>query len=140
MTDTEKVLLYSKVLSAFGIDAQVFMVMEETGELLSALAKAKRGRVTSAEIITELADVSIMMEQMAVYFGLDEFREEKERKLQRLKERLEKHLDAERPTERPTCRTCRFYENDCPYIRGKLSPYPSRSCKSYMAIPETMTA
>lgn len=140
MTDTEKVLLYSKVLSAFGIDAQVFMVMEETGELLSALAKANRGRVTSAEIITELADVSIMMEQMAVYFGLDEFRAEKERKLQRLKERLEKHLDAERPTEGPTCRTCRFYENDCPYIRGKLSPYPSRACKSYMARPETMTA
>ena len=89
MTDTEKVLLYSKVLSAFGVEAQVFMVMEETGELLSALAKANRGRVTSAEIITELADVSIMMEQMAVYFGLDEFRAEKERKLQRLKERLE---------------------------------------------------
>ncbi len=91
MTDTEKVLLYSKVLSAFGVEAQFFMVMEETGEMLSALAKANRGRVSKMEVITELADVSIMMEQMAVYFGLDEFREEKERKLQRLKDRLDRH-------------------------------------------------
>jgi NTP pyrophosphatase (non-canonical NTP hydrolase) len=95
MTDTEKVLLYAEALDNWGIEAQVAMVMEETGEMLSALAKARRGRVTKDEIITELADVSIMMEQMAVYFGLDEFREEKERKLLRLKERLkewkEKH-------------------------------------------------
>lgn len=95
MTDTEKVLLYTDALDTWGIEAQVAMVMEETGEMLSALAKARRGRVTKEEIITELVDVSIMMEQMAVYFDLDEFREEKERKLSRLKERLkewkEKH-------------------------------------------------
>ena len=95
MTDTEKVLLYTDALDSWGIEAQVAMVMEETGEMLSALAKARRGRVTKEEIITELVDVSIMMEQMAVYFDLDEFREEKERKLSRLKERLkewkEKH-------------------------------------------------
>lgn len=95
MTDTEKVLLYTDALDTWGIEAQVAMVMEETGEMLSALAKARRGRVTKEEIITELVDVSIMMEQMAVYFDLDEFREEKEHKLSRLKERLkewkEKH-------------------------------------------------
>lgn len=88
MTDTEKVLLYTDALDSWGIEAQVAMVMEETGEMLSALAKARRGRVTKDEIITELVDVSIMMEQMAVYFGLDEFRDEKGRKLSRLKERL----------------------------------------------------
>ena len=88
MTDTERVVLYSKVLDAWGIEAQVSMVMEETGEMLAALGKARRGRVTKEEVITELADVSIMMEQMAVFFGLDEFREEKERKLKRLQNRL----------------------------------------------------
>ena len=93
MTDTEKVLLYTDALDSWGIEAQVAMVMEETGEMLSALAKARRGRVTKDEIITELVDVSIMMEQMAVYFGLDEFREEKERKLSRLKERLKEWKD-----------------------------------------------
>lgn len=92
MTDTEKVILYSKVIKAWGIESQIDMVMEETGELLSALGKIKRGRVTNKEVITELADVSIMVEQMAVYFDLDSFREEKERKLTRLKERLEKYM------------------------------------------------
>jgi len=89
MTDTEKVILYDRVLNAWGVNSQVDMVMEEAGEMLAAIGKGKRGRVSREEIITELADVSIMMEQMAVYFGLDEFREEKDRKLLRLKDRLE---------------------------------------------------
>lgn len=31
----------------------------------------------------------------------------------------------------PTCKTCGFYENNCPFIRGKFVPYPSRVCKDY---------
>ena len=84
--------MFKVVLETWGIGNQVFMVMEETGEMLNALAKANRGRVTKEEVITELADVSIMMEQMAVHFGYEEFKSEKERKLNRLKERLEKSL------------------------------------------------
>jgi NTP pyrophosphatase (non-canonical NTP hydrolase) len=72
------------------------MVMEESGEMLNALGKANRGRVTKEDVITELVDVSIMMEQMAVHFGYDEFKTEKERKLKRLKERLEKHKKKEK--------------------------------------------
>jgi NTP pyrophosphatase (non-canonical NTP hydrolase) len=64
--------------------------MEETGELLAALGKFDRNRVGEADVITELADVSIMVEQMAVVFGMDDFKKEKERKLTRLKERLDK--------------------------------------------------
>ena len=92
MNEEEKVELFKVVLETWGIGNQVFMVMEETGEMLNALAKANRGRVTKEEVITELADVSIMMEQMAVHFGYEEFKAEKERKLNRLKERLEKSL------------------------------------------------
>lgn len=66
------------------------MVHEEIGELLSALGKIYRGRVTTKDVITELADVSIMIEQMAVYFGLDEFKAEKEYKLRRLAKRYKK--------------------------------------------------
>ena len=80
--------LYKKAIETWGIEAQVFMVMEETGEMLNALAKANRGRSTKEEIITELADVSIMMEQMAYYFGYTEFEEEKKKKLKRLDRRL----------------------------------------------------
>ena len=89
MKEEEKIELFREVIKAWGIENQVFMVMEESGEMLNALAKANRGRVTKEDVITELADVSIMMEQMAVHFGYDEFKAEKERKLNRLRERLE---------------------------------------------------
>lgn len=90
MTDTEKVLLYSRVLETWGYPAQENMLMEETGELLSAIGKFDRGRVEAKEVITELADVSIMVEQMAVHFGLEEFMQEKEFKLRRLNGRVKR--------------------------------------------------
>ena len=30
-----------------------------------------------------------------------------------------------------TCKTCGFYENNCPFIRDKFIPYPNRVCKDY---------
>jgi NTP pyrophosphatase (non-canonical NTP hydrolase) len=68
------------------------MLVEECGELLNAIAKSKRDRAGKDEIITELADVSIIVEQMVFFYGEDDFKKEKERKLLRLKKRLEKHL------------------------------------------------
>ena len=65
------------------------MVFEEIGELLSAMAKENRGRSSKEDIITELADVSIMCEQMAVNYGWREYCKEKSRKLKRLKKRLD---------------------------------------------------
>ena len=86
----EKRELYQKVLARWSRH-QVMMAIEETGEMLNALAKFDRGRCDEDEVITELADVSIMMEQMAEMFGYEKFEAEKDRKLNRLKERLEKH-------------------------------------------------
>ena len=88
MKREERIKLYQSAIESWSLDKQILMVMEESGEMLHALAKHSRGRSTNQEIITELADVWILMEQMAVAFGWDEFQEEKERKLQRLKERL----------------------------------------------------
>lgn len=45
-----------------------------------------------ADILTELADVHIMVEQMAYFFGWEEFEAEKKRKLARLEERLNKYI------------------------------------------------
>ena len=83
--------LYTKAIDTWGQLPQVNMVFEECGELTTALARYLRGRANEEEVITEVADVAIMMEQMAVLFGKEQFEQEKERKLQRLKERLEKH-------------------------------------------------
>ena len=88
MKAEERRSLYEKAIKKWGINDQVFMVFEECAELINALAKAKRHRIPKKDIITELADVAIMVEQMAYYFGEVEFRKEKERKLERLKVKL----------------------------------------------------
>lgn len=65
------------------------MLDEEIGELLAAVHKSKRNRVTDKDVITELADVSIMVEQMSILFGgYEEFVKEKNYKLERLEKRL----------------------------------------------------
>ena len=68
------------------------MVFEEIGELITALARDRRGRVTKEEIITELADVTIMCEQVATILGYDDYEKELDRKLVRLRdEKLAKY-------------------------------------------------
>lgn len=80
--------LYFKAIEQYGIVAQEWMLVEECGEMLNAFAKLRRGRASKKDVITELADVHIMVEQMACFFGLEEFKAEKVRKLARLEERL----------------------------------------------------
>ena len=91
MEKMEKINLFEKALDKWGTEAQFKMLVEEIGELFSALGKFDRNRASEEEVITEIADASIMVEQMATLFGYDRFEAEKERKLQRLKERLEKY-------------------------------------------------
>ena len=88
MTEEERKDLYKRAIDTWGEEAQKFMVMEETGEMLNALAKTRRNRSTAQEVITELVDVWILMEQMAIIYGYDEFVEEKERKLKKLLDKL----------------------------------------------------
>jgi NTP pyrophosphatase (non-canonical NTP hydrolase) len=90
MEKEKRIELYQKALSKWGVLAQQKMLMEEVGELFSAIGKFDRMRVEEKDVITELADVSIMVEQMATLFGYEAFEKEKEYKLNRLKERLEK--------------------------------------------------
>ena len=89
MTENEK-SLYDKAIKKWGVDSQVHMAYEEMGELLSVLNKLLRKRVTVDDVITEIADVQIMTEQLALIFGQDKVSVEKERKLKRLEERLNK--------------------------------------------------
>lgn len=52
-------------------------------ELTNAICKFRRGRVGNDDIITEIADVIIMCEQLSYYFGKEKVELEKERKLER---------------------------------------------------------
>lgn len=88
MNEKQRRIVYKDALNQWGFDNQLFMVFEECGELLDALSKYHRGRVTKEAVITELADVSIMIEQMANFFGWEEYKSERTFKLCRLKTRL----------------------------------------------------
>ena len=93
MTADEQKSIQQMALRIHGIFNQQWMLVEECGELLNAIAKLRRDRVGKMDVITELADVSIIVEQMAFFYGEEEFNQERERKLLRLKDRLEKHMD-----------------------------------------------
>lgn len=88
MTKEEQRKIQNDALNIHGIVKQQWMLVEECGELLNAIAKSKRDRAGKDEIITELADVSIIVEQLVFFYGEEDFEKEKERKLLRLKERL----------------------------------------------------
>lgn len=87
MTETERAI-FNKALVEYGISSQKMMAIEECAELIDVLAKLARGRVSQADIITELPDVSIMVDQLAIFFGEKAFTEERSRKVRRLEERL----------------------------------------------------
>lgn len=80
--------LCQEALDLWGIDAQVWMAVEEMAELTNALCKMKRGRNNPEDIITEIADVQIMMQQLQLFFGKEEVDTERNRKLIRLHDRM----------------------------------------------------
>jgi NTP pyrophosphatase (non-canonical NTP hydrolase) len=62
MEKNDRLCLYDAAIAKWGVGAQKNMAYEEIGELLTALARDDRGRVTTEELLTELADVTIMCE------------------------------------------------------------------------------
>lgn len=78
--------LYFQALTAWGLDAQLNMIVEECSELIQAIQKFKRGQITN--VTEELADVEIMCEQMRVIFSSYEIDQWKTKKLRRLENLL----------------------------------------------------
>ena len=94
MNKEEKLKLYQKAIDTWGIEAQRNMAFEELGELNTALARDRRGRVTKEEILTELADVTIMCEQFALFLGYDDYEKEIDNKLVRLRDKKLKKYES----------------------------------------------
>lgn len=86
MMDEKK--LYQAILREYGEDSQIKMCIEECSELINALCKRFRGRGKDADVITEIADVTIMCQQMALLFGEDEVKDEILRKQHRMIDRM----------------------------------------------------
>ncbi|MHA1277069.1 MAG: hypothetical protein ACTSQ8_07780 [Candidatus Helarchaeota archaeon] len=91
MKDEEKKELYEKAWTKWGADAQLTMIMEESAELIHAVAKYFRhpDHIHKMVIVEEMADVSIMTEQFLQIMDLHkEYNVLKNVKLERLREKL----------------------------------------------------
>lgn len=91
MTDMER-KTFCEALRCYGGQAQITMVFEEMAELQNVLCKFLRGRFdgdTLAHIAEEIADVGIMIDQMAVEFEVeDAVANKRAAKVRRLRTRL----------------------------------------------------
>lgn len=79
-----------KALKHFGTNAQILKLCEECAELITAINHCKDGRDKASHVAEEIADVSIMLEQMRIAFGIgaNEVKRWIEDKLERLEERI----------------------------------------------------
>lgn len=91
MEASDKRVLQSAT-EAWGVDAQIDKAIEEMGELLTALMKAKLNRGEEKGFIPkiqdEIADVTIMMEQLKLIFGASSVNEIIAYKIDRLAQTL----------------------------------------------------
>lgn len=81
--------LYDLAIEKYGANMQKVVCMEEMSELVKELSKDIRGAGNIKALTEELADVSIMVEQMIRHYDLQEaVKIEREKKLKRLFNRL----------------------------------------------------
>ena len=85
----ERERIYRKAIETFGELNQKVIATEEMAELIKELSKNFRGQPNRDAIAEEIADVSIMLEQLCMIYDIKNAVEVwKRRKLARLEKRL----------------------------------------------------
>ena len=84
-------------LETWGRDEQFGMANEEFGECITAMNQFKRGRISKAELASEVSDVFIMASQLAIIAGESDVQEQVEYKMRRLRLRLDSFLQNVQP-------------------------------------------
>lgn len=85
----ERERIYRKAIDTFGELNQKVIATEEMAELIKELSKSFRGAANRDAIAEEVADVSIMLEQLCMIYDIKDAVEVwKRRKLDRLEKRL----------------------------------------------------
>lgn len=82
--------LYIEAIERWGEDAQIGMLIEEMGEVLTALNK--RGRTgngcSTDDLVSEFVDLQIMLDQMKIIFKDYDWESKRTFKLERLAKKL----------------------------------------------------
>ena len=87
--------IFNKAISTYGEKAQKLMAIEEMSELTKEICKDFRGKLDREHLIEEMTDVLITMDQMMIMYeiSVNEIKQMREGKLERLKERMDKAND-----------------------------------------------
>ena len=97
MNYEERRPVYETAIAHYGMDSQIWMAVEEMAELTKELAKLHRpGGATLGDLADEIADVTIMMEQLRIMFGVNGIVQNRmEHKVRRLAQRIEEERKEE---------------------------------------------
>jgi len=92
--------LFKEAVKMWGTEAQLWMLVEEAGELIKAVCKMHRAssdrHEAVAAFIDELVDVQVMLNQWKLEVGPDRFDRAYELKMRRLASKLEVYREAHR--------------------------------------------
>lgn len=93
MEEKELMNMIWQITQAYNKKEQVIQAIEEMSELTLELVKnINRGKDNRADIVSEMADVYIMLEQMMIYYDINllelvkEMKRKAERQIKRIKE------------------------------------------------------
>lgn len=67
MTEFDRI--FSAAIELYGKDAQIHLAKEECAELIVELSHYQRGKNSKQRVIEEIADVAIMLDQLATILG-----------------------------------------------------------------------
>lgn len=85
----DRVKVYTNALVTYGERSQMIVAVEELSECQKEICKFLRGFGNAGNLAEEIADATIMLEQMRYIFGLNELVCEKmDQKIMRLEARL----------------------------------------------------
>ena len=88
-----KMSILTWAMDKYGQEKQIDQLIEECAELIVSLQHMKRGRTTWAEVAGEMADVTIMLDQMKTIDTVDKaVNDMVDYKLKRLEQRLVNRL------------------------------------------------
>lgn len=82
--------IYRAALEKWGTEAQFDQMVEECAEMITVLKHFRRGRVGETEVIAELADVTLMVGQLAFIFGEERVQQAVEEKKAKVRNLLAK--------------------------------------------------
>lgn len=81
----QRAQVYTNALICFGEKVQMVMALEELSEVQKEICKKMRGYANDEHLAEEIADATIMLEQVRLFFGLNDLVCEKmDQKVRRL--------------------------------------------------------